>query len=141
MSDKSICKIITPYKTSLGFLIKFIKKEKDFFCLITSKDNINKDIIQKKEKIKFYYDKKNKSKENYLNSNERLIKEFEDININVIVIEIIPEDKINKNYFLLNYIYYLNDFDKLINKEITLIQYNKRKINYYNEKIIKINDY
>ena len=38
INEKSICKIITLYKEYLGFLIKYPKKEKDFFCLMTNDD-------------------------------------------------------------------------------------------------------
>ena len=141
INNKSICKIIILYKSYLGFLMEYSKKEKNFFCLITSEDNIKKDMISKKEKIKFYYDKGSKSKEIYLNPNERLIKSFKDININVIAIEILPRDKIDEKYFLLPFIDNRNDLNKLINGDIIIISYIKDKLKYSNGKIIKINNY
>ena len=82
INEKSICKIITLYKEYLGFLIKYPKKEKDFFCLMTNDDIFKKEKINKLEIIKFYYDKGNKYKEIYLNPNERFVKSFKKININ-----------------------------------------------------------
>ena len=62
-----------------------------------------KDMIERNEVIKFYYDNEPKLKKISLNKNERLIKIFNDIGINVTVIEIIPSDEINKDYFLYNF--------------------------------------
>ena len=80
---KSICKISKLNETSFGFLIKFFKKEKDFYCLMTNEHTITKEMIKKKEKITFYYDNDKIVKEIILNPNERYIKDFRDMDIDV----------------------------------------------------------
>ena len=68
---RSICKINTNTTNGTGFLIKFIKGEKDFFCLISSEHLIKKSIIQNKETISLYYDNETQKKEIILDENER----------------------------------------------------------------------
>lgn len=123
-TSKSICKIETPFQVSSGFFLKFFKGEEDFFCLMTNEHIITKELIEQKQKINIYYDNESKVKEIPLNPEERFIKEFNtDINIDATVVQIIPKDDIEKNYFLLPCIEYMNTFNELINKEITIIQY------------------
>ena len=137
--SKSICKIETPYNIAIGFLIIFFKDTKDFYCLMTNEHIINKELINNKEKIIFYYNNGAVKKEIYLNKNERFIKDFRDINIDATVVEIIPEDNINKKYFLYPLIEY--DYNKSLNKEISIIQYPEGKLSYSNGIIKKINNY
>ena len=92
MISKSIVKLDYPNKTCFGFLIKFFKEDKDFFCLLTAEENISKDVIEKKEPIKFFYDNESKIKKINLDSKERFIKNFKDIRINVTVVEILSSD-------------------------------------------------
>ena len=136
-ASKSICKVTFSNKISSGFLIKFFKNDKEFFCLITVNSMIDKEIVKRREKINIYYDNDSMLKEIILNSNERLIKDFSDIGIDATVIEILPKDKIDKKYFLLPTIDYIYEFNKLIDKDIYLIQNQF----YFNSKIKKINTY
>ena len=99
-ASKSITKVEISSKIYTGFLLKLFKEDKDFFCLILNKECINKDMIERNEKIKFNYDNEKKSKEINLNEKERYIKNFSNIGIDLIVIEIIPKDEIEKKYFL-----------------------------------------
>ena len=138
---KSICKVITERKTGSGFLIKLFKGEDDFYCLISNEHIITKNMIEKKEKIKIYYDNESKIKEIILNSDERFIKDFRDINIDATVIEIITKDNIEKEYYLLPYLDYMNNYEKLKNEEITIIQYPKGKKSYSNGIIKNIKNY
>ena len=116
---------------SSGFLIKLFKGDEDFFCLMTNEHVITKDIIKNKEKIKFYYDNESKSKEIYLNS-ERFIKEFTDNNLDITIIEILSKDKITEGFFLFPCIDYMINYERLLNKEITVIQYRGGKLSYSN---------
>ena len=52
--SKSICKLDIPDKIPYGFLIKFFKNDKDFFCLLTHNDNITKEMIEKKNLSNFF---------------------------------------------------------------------------------------
>ena len=99
---------------------------------MTNEHIITKDIIKNTEKIKFYYDNESKIKEIILNNGERYIKEFTDYNLDIIVIEILSKDKIDEGYFLLLCIDYMFNYEGLINKEITVIQYPRGKLSYSN---------
>lgn len=134
---KSICKISKLNEISFGFLIKFFKKDKDFYCLMTNEHTITKEMIKTREKITFYYDNDKILKEICLNPNERYIKDFRDMNIDVTVIEILSKYDIDKIYFLLPVIDYISDYNKVINKEIILLQ----NLYYFNSKIKSINKY
>jgi hypothetical protein len=125
MISKSIVKLDYPNKKCFGFLIKFFKEDRDFFCLLTSEENISKDVIERKEPIKFFYDNESKIKKINLDSKERFIKNFKDIGINVTVIEILSSDEIEKEYFFLPVINYVDDFNELKNEEIIIIHYPK----------------
>ena len=139
---KSLCKIVTPNKIPLGFLIKMFRKEKDFFCLMTNEHIISKEMIDQKENIIFYYDGISEKKEINLNKEERFIKNFKDMGIDATIIEILPKDNIPKKYFLLTSIEYMNNFDGIIGKEITIIQYPEGKLSYsYGIIKEKINNY
>ena len=142
-SLRSICKIAISSKISSGFFIKFFKGEEEFFSLMTNEHSITKELIEQRKTITIYYDSESIVKEIQLNPNERFIKEFNtDINIDATVIEIIPKDNIEKNYFLLPLLDYMDIFNELINKEITIIQYPLGGILCYSNGIIKeINNY
>ena len=118
---KSLCKIEYKDKISSGFLIKLEKRNEDFFCLITNEHVISKDMIMKKEKITFYFDSEEKEKEIYLNRDDRIIKDFINMNMDVTVIEILPNDNIKKKYFLLPDKNYVDEFNELINKDIVIL--------------------
>jgi len=122
-ATRAICKINTYPKISSGFLIKLFKNEENFFCLMTNEHIITREMVNQRKKITFYYDLESKVKDIYLNSEERYIKDFTDINIDAIVIEILPKDKVDEEYFLLSNIYYMDKFNELKNKEITILQY------------------
>ena len=130
-ATKSLCKILARNQVSSGFLIKLFKGDQDFFCLMTNEHIITKDIIKNKEKIKFYYDNESKIKEINLN-NERFIKDFTDNELDITVIEILAKDKIDERYFLLPCIDYMINYERLLNKEITVIQYPGGKLRYSN---------
>ena len=73
---KSLCKIEYDNIISSGFLIKFFKRSKDFFCLMTNEHIITRKIISQRKKITFYYDSGTKMKEIDLFPDERYIKRF-----------------------------------------------------------------
>ena len=111
--SKSICKIETPFKKASGFLIKLSKGEEDFFCLMTNEHVITRELIEQQQEITFYYDGKSECNTNSLNRNERFIKNFKKEGIDATIVEIIPEDNISKDYFLLpnmDYMFNYNNF-------------------------------
>ena len=50
--------------------------------------------------------------------------------MDITVIEIISKDEISKEYFLLPLIDYMNNYNQLINKEISIIQYPRGEMKY-----------
>ena len=97
---KSLCKIMGSFnRISSGFLIQLFKGEKEFYCLVTNEHVITKKMIEQKIEINIFYDSQSKFKKIKLNPEERLIKEFRDIQMDVTVIEIIPKDEISKDFF------------------------------------------
>ena len=108
-------------------------------------------MIQQRKKISFYYDSiKIKTQEIELNPEKRCIQDFVrlneidnniDINIDATVIEILPEDKIPKEFYLSINEDYIDNYDSLKNKDIAIIQYPEGKLTYSYGKIKKIDKY
>ena len=93
-------------------------------------------------KKSLYYDNESRVKEIKLNINERYKKEFTEIGIDATVVEIISTDNISKDFFLLPFIDYMDSFDDLLNKQITIIQYPKGgPLSYADGEIVKIKEY
>ena len=133
-ASQSICKVYILDQIYSGFFLKFSIKEKNFFYLVTEKSPITEEMINNKQKIIINYDNDIKKVSITLNSEERNIKIITENNINVIIIEIIPNDKIEENYFLVPS--KINSKEELKNKAITIIS----NIGYSNGKIEKILD-
>ena len=103
--SKSICKIkiktIIGTIIGTGFLLKFNIDQEMHYYLISNEHVIKNDIIQNNNNI-IYISYDNEDKYAYINlgSKKRYIKSFIDINLDIIVIEILDEDNISKDYFL-----------------------------------------
>ena len=136
----SVCKIDNSMnKIGSGYFIKFFKGEEDFFCLMTNEHIISSKLINEKKTINLYYNYETKLKLITLDSKERYIKEFTEIGIDATIVQILPEDNIENIVFLLPDLKYMNSFQEIINKEITIIQYPLgEKLSYSEHKIIKI---
>ena len=139
---KSVCKIITSNKMSSGFLIKLYVENNPFYCLMTCEHDIKKEAIELKEKIEIYYDNEKERNEIELNKNKRYIQNYLYLNIDVIIIEIIKEDNINEDYFLLPNLEYINGYNIFINKGIYIPQYpNGEDLSFSKGIINSINNY
>ena len=136
-----LCKILFPGGMASGFLIYFNKSSKNFFCLITCEHVITKDMIKQKNEINFLYDNERKTKKIQLNPDERFIKDFRDIDLDAVVIEILPKDNIEKEFFLEQDINDFYDLNGLVNKEIEILQYARGNLSYSCGKISKIDNY
>jgi len=80
-------------------------------------------MIENREKIHFFYGGY-KIIKIYLNPDERFIHNFLSNNhIDAILIEILPEDNISKDVFLLPDSYYMNNLNTLISKNIIIVHY------------------
>ena len=134
----SICKIVTNTFQGTGFFLKILLDNNKYLYLLMSNEHlIKKEMIEKKENIIVYYRLEKKNIEIKLNEEERYIKCFLDINnIDITVIEILPEDDINKDLFLLPN---LDKFEKkeLINYQIYIPQYPLNKKFAVSKGIIK----
>ena len=139
-ATSSLCKIQNNDKISSGFLIKLFKDKKDFFCLMTNEHVINKDMVKNQESFMLYFDNEKKRKKIKLDKNERYIRDFRDMNIDAIVIEILPEDDISSDFFLLPNVDYLDNKKKLINREIAVLQYSSGESCYSFGKIKSLKD-
>ena len=135
---KSLCNIKILNKTFSGFFLKYNQDKKDFLCLIINGNLIPKEINGQTMTILFPY-LDIKQKEILLNSNERLIKNFNDINIDVTLIQILPKDNTQNIYFLTPDMNYINDTDSLMNKNICISQGSMNNFDIATGKIVKIN--
>jgi len=136
----SICKIKCLNKKGTGCLIKLKKtNEEDLYFLMTNEHVIARNIVEAKEKINISYDFGEKEKEIDLNKDKRFIKDYMDINIDIIIIQILEEDNIDKKYFLLPY---MGEISNLKGKRICIAQIPKGKELFFSEgDITKIQNY
>ena len=136
---KSVCKIQTNTGIGTGFLIKLYKDNKDFFCLTTCEHVVTKEKVKAKEAIIIYYDGQNERREIELNSKDRYIREYHSKkDLDIIIIEILKRDNIDKKYFLLPYI---GSYDELINKKIYIVQFPEGQLSYSGGELLKIDKY
>ena len=138
---KSIGKITVDNKSSSGFLILLDKRGHNFYCLMTNEQIITKDMIKQKKKIKFEFNNLEEKREIELNLDERFIKEFTDIDIDVTIIEILPRDKIKREFFLEPNKEYTEQFRELIDREITIIYYQSGRLDHSFGTIRELNKY
>ena len=137
-SSKSLIEIENPNKIISGFLFEVRKDEDSFlYFFITLKENIIKEMIEKKETVKLFYDSRKSFRMISLNSEERIIKDFTDIGIDSIVVQILESDNIEEKYFL-QIMKQFDEFQDLINEKIDIIHSQKNEINFSKGKIEKI---
>ena len=122
--SKKICKIgmetLSGDKFGTGFFLKFILNKIVFIVLF-----LMSNFIQNKKIIYIAYDNY-KGANIKLDERKRYIKQFKKIGLDITIIEIIDEDNIPKNYFLLPEPEVLIN-NRLINSEIYIPQYIERK--------------
>ena len=137
-----LCKINTPSgKIGYGFLMKTNKGDNPFYYLLSNVNLINEEMIKSKEKIEINYDNDNKRIKIELNEKERFILNYKFINIDAIIIEILPKDNINENYYLLPDLKYIKDYNKFKNKIINIIEYKEEEENIIINEIKTIKQY
>ena len=138
---KSVCKIETKYGNGSGFLLKFINENNEiFFCLMTNEHVITKKMIKNKEEIKISFDK-TKKKPIILDDDIRFIKEFKDLDLDITIVEIIEDDKIDGEYFLLPDMNIEKEKNNLINQEILIVQFPNENLSYSKGVIKEIEKY
>ena len=129
-----------------GFFIKFRdnkSKNKYKYFIMTNEHVIQKEIIEKGSVyITIYYFYEKYSKKILLNKQERFIKEYKtDFELDISLIEVIPEKEIPVIFFLEPDYKSLNGFHQYMNEEIIIHQYPKGLEQCNSEgKIININN-
>ena len=128
-----------------GFFIKFKNnnsKNKYKYFIMTNEHVIQKEIIEKDSfEIIIYYFYEKYSKTILLNKQERFIKEYKsDFELDISLIEVIPEQEISVIFFLEPDYKSINGFHQYLNKEIIVHQYPRGLEQCNSEgKIISIN--
>ena len=83
-----------------GFFLQLKRNNKNFYCLMTNAHVVKEEMIERKEKIKIRYNNEKNELNLELNKKERIIICYEEFNIDITIIEIIPKDEIkDKTYF------------------------------------------
>ena len=132
---KSICKIKYKNHFGTGFFIKLFLDGKLLSSLMTNNHVIFTEKNELNENIIVQYNFEKKIITIKLDENERIIKY--DRNMDVAIIEIIPDDKIKEKYFLVPNIDNIN----FLNQDIYIPQYPEGKnLSYSEGKIINMND-
>ena len=122
---KSTVKIeLTDGGKASGFLIKYQREQKPFYCLMTNEHVISPEMTDNGEEILIKFENEKKYLKIKLNQKERIIVCLKDmLNIDLTIIEIIPKDNIDDSYFLLPNIKYRNKFRQLKEKDIQILQF------------------
>ena len=124
---KSVCQIIIPEGVGTGFFLKCLKKGKQFKCLMTCGHVIEQKLIESKEEIRIKYDNKDLDFNIVLNSSERFIRNYQYLNIDISVIEIIDKDNLDDKYYLNPDLDYLNGYEQFEENEIFIVQFPRGK--------------
>ena len=129
--SKSICKIKIETglgnKFGTGFLFKFNIDQETFYCLLSNEHVLTNDIIINNMRIYIYYDSEYRVANITLNKNERYIRSFIDMGLDITVVEILEKDNISKEYYLSNYLLDTINYNDLIKNNIYIPQYAKGK--------------
>ena len=124
--SKGTVKIQTNTKIGSGFFLKIKRNNKPFYCLLTNQHIITKDMVDNKETIEIIYDNEKRKLDLSLNIRKRIIVCFEDfLELDITLVEIIKDDKIKEEFYLLPDINHNNNF---LNKNIEIVQYPKGKV-------------
>ena len=130
----SVCKIRFKNLTGTGFFIKLYKNSKELFCLLTNEHVIKEKFIETTETIYIYYEIEKRYIMIKLNPKERFIECYKDMDVTLI--EIIKNDKIDEKYFL------IPNYDNIsINQEIYIPQFPEGKLSYSYGIIKEINNF
>ena len=135
---KSVCKVILRDSTGSGFLLKFLRKNKPFKCLITCEHVITEKMQGSKREILIYYNNQDDYFRINLNESGRIIRSFKYLNIDATIIEIKEKDNIKDKLFLQPNYDYINGYQQFENMKIFIPQYPEGKRLSYSEGIIKI---
>ena len=138
---KSICKIIInlPQRTvfGTGFFLRINISQERFYCLISNEHVITNEIINNNNSILISFDSEFKKALIKLDSKKRYIKSFIDKHLDITAVQILDEDNISRDYFLIPEIEERINNYYLINSQIYIPQYPKGGELKYTKGIIK----
>ena len=128
--SKSICKIgiETPRGITIkgtGFLMKLLISYEIFYFLISNEHVLTNNMIKENKNIIIYYDSEYEIRNIKLDSKKRYIRSFNDFGLDITAVEIIEEDDLSNDYFLLPGNSSLNN--RLLNSQINIPQYMQGK--------------
>ena len=127
--SKSMCKlkikVNSEIQYGIGFLLKYPINGKYFHCLLSNGHIIKEEFIKNKLTMNISYNYHNKSIIIKLDENERYIRSFKDICLDITLVEILNSDYIYEDYFLFQESNYL--IKDLKNKQIYIPQFHLGK--------------
>ena len=127
--SKGTVKIQINTKIASGFFLKIKRDNKPFHCLITNQHVITKDMVDNKEAITIIYDNENKVLKLRLDIKKRIIVCFKDFYyLDITLVEIIKDDKIKDEFYLLPDVDHNNQFQNFNKKNIEIVQYPEGKV-------------
>ena len=135
---KSVCKIIPKdiENSGSGFLIKLYKDQKELLCLMTCEHVITEDMIESKRIIDVKFRNDKEPREIKLDKKERYI--IYDKEKDFTLVEILPNNLINREYFLLPNTNNIN----IKNADIYILQFPESlSLKKSEGKIIQIDDF
>ena len=124
-ASKSVCKlrieVNSEIKYGTGFLLRYPINDKYFNCLLSNERIIKEEFIKNKFTMNVSFNYENKSIMIKLDENERYIRTFKDIGLDIKLVEILKCDDINDDYFLFPELDYI--IKDLKNKQIYIPQF------------------
>ena len=138
-----ICKILHSNKNGSGFFIRlYLEDNETLFALMTNEHIITGKMIEDKEEVEVFYNNQKKRIKIILDKDKRFIKSFKEMKIDCTVVQILPEDNINEDYFLVpNLDYNEENYKSLIDNMIYIVQFPKGNFSHSKGKITDIIGY
>ena len=129
--------LVKECKRASGVFLKTQRNNKPFYSILTNEHVISSDMINQKKSIIIKYQNQKKELELKLDKKERIIIDFkQSLDIDLIIIEIIPKDRIDESFFLKPNSNSQNSIQNLIGKQIQIMEYPGEKELSYSEGII-----
>ena len=109
---------------------------------MTNEHVITKEIIESQTNIEIYYDNQHKKLNKKLDRAKRYIKKFSYLKLDISIVEILQEDNVSADFFLLPNLDYTMGYENFLNKNIFIPQFPKGgNLNNSIGKILEINSF
>ena len=120
---KATCKVKYPNVSGSGFLMKTKKGNNIFFCLVTNEHVITKQMVKTKSIIEISYDNETKKFRIILDKSQRFIMDYRYMNIDAIIIQILPMDNIPFECFLSPNLNFKKGYEQFLGRNIFIPQF------------------